>query len=258
MLPALFVAHGSPMLAVEQNEYVSVLEELARTVARPRRIVVFSAHWVDPVQTIGSCETNAAIHDFGGFPRELYTIQYPASGDPGLAREMQEALARAGIRTQLDGSRGLDHGAWVVLRLMYPAADIPVVALSVNPSLEPRTQYEIGRALSWLRTEDILIIGSGGTVHNLGAIRWDESVIDQWAVDFDHWLEQKLEAWDLDALDRYSTEAPHASLAVPPMGSEHLAPLFYAMGSADQARTARLVHRSYRYGSLSQSIWQFG
>ena len=259
-MPSLFLAHGAPLLAIEKNEYTEALRQLAEELPRPKAILIFSAHWESRTQAVGTTESHATIHDFGGFPRELYEIQYPAKGDPKLAEEVMGLLEAAGIEAQADPVRGLDHGAWVVLRQMYPAADIPVVSLSVNPSLMPAEQYAIGAALQSLRDQDVLIIGSGGTVHNFAYInmRSNENAGDAWAVQFEEWIREKAEAWDMDALFRYETEAPYVRQAVPVHGNEHFVPLFYAMGAADAAKTASRKHISFRYGSLSHVIWEFG
>ncbi|CAJ1003997.1 dioxygenase family protein [Brevibacillus aydinogluensis] len=260
MLPSLFIAHGAPTLAVEKNAYTDALKELAGQLKRPRAIVIFSAHWESPVQEIGSADVFSTIHDFGGFPRELYEIQYPAAGDRLLAEETATLLRSAGVSVRFHPSRGLDHGAWVVLRLMYPDADIPVVPMSVNPALTPQEQYDIGRALRALRRRDILIIGSGGTVHNFAKINmWAKpGQADEWAVQFEEWLAETLTAWDLPALYRYRELAPYANWAVPRHGSEHFVPLLYAMGAADDDRRAQRLHLSFQLGSLSHVIWQFG
>ena len=163
------------------------------------------------------------------------------------------------MTVETNEERGLDHGAWVVLRLLYPNADIPVISMSVNSRLTPNDQYKIGKALSALRTEDILIIGSGGTVHNLRAVNMlDNGQVDSWALEFDEWLASHLQNWDLPSLFKYDSSAPNSAFAVPPYGAEHFIPIFYAMGAADNDQKANLLHRSYRYGNLSHSVWQFG
>lgn len=258
MLPAFFVAHGSPMLAVEDNPYTQVLHHLGSTM-NPRAIVLFSAHWESETQAVSAVDRYSTIHDFGGFPEALYRIQYPARGDAALAEAIGRLLSQHGVDHRFDRARGLDHGAWVVLRLLYPDAQVPIVAMSVNPDLSPQEQYNVGKALSTLRAEDVLIIGSGGTVHNFRTMRWtDESAVDPWAAAFDGWVLDKAAQWDLDALFAYESAAPYAHLAVPPHGREHFVPLFYAMGAADDQRTAREIHRSYRFGNLSHAVWQFG
>lgn len=259
MIPAFFVAHGSPMLAVEDNEYTRFLESLGRTL-NPKAILLFSAHWESDTQLVSAVDRYATIYDFGGFPEELYRIQYPARGDAGMAEEVGRLLAAQSIPHQFDRRRGLDHGAWVPLRRLFPQAGVPVVAMSVNPELSPAEQYAIGRALSGLRRQDVLIIASGVTAHNFGTLRWRSPAAapDPWAVEFDDWVLSKAAAWDLPSLFAYESQAPNVKLAVPPRGNEHFIPLFYALGAADDQRTAQELHRSYQFGNLSHVVWQFG
>jgi 4,5-DOPA dioxygenase extradiol len=189
----------------------------------------------------------------------LYQIEYPAIGNKNVSEEIQALFTKEGISYQTDTSRGLDHGAWVVLRMLYPDADIPVISMSVNPGISPEEQYKIGKSLSELRKKDVMMIASGGTVHNLRALDWrDNGGVTPWALQFDEWMEEHLKAWDTESLFHYDSLAPSSQLAVPPYGSEHFIPIFYAMGAADNQQKATLLHRSYRYGSLSHSIWQFG
>lgn len=259
MIPSIFIAHGAPLLAIEDNEYTHFLEKLGRTLPRPKAIVLFSAHWVSPVQEISNVDEYSTIYDFGGFPEALYRIQYPAKGSEHLSKEIEELFSKHGITYKVDTNRGLDHGAWVVLRMLYPEADIPVISMSVSPNLSPKEQYKVGQSLSLLRGEDVLIIGSGGTVHNLRAVKFVENgQVDDWALEFDEWLAQHIKNWDVDNLFNYNTLAPTSKLAVPPYGNEHFIPLFYAMGAADNQQKATLLHQSYRYGNLSHSVWQFG
>ncbi|WP_264740802.1 dioxygenase [Cytobacillus firmus] len=260
MLPALFVAHGAPLLAIENNEYTQFLNSLGQELPMPKAIVLFSAHWESSMQKVSNVEEFKTIYDFGGFPEALYRIKYPAKGNGTITQEITELFTKQGVPFEVDTTRGLDHGAWVVLRMMYPDANIPVISMSVNPSLTPEEQYQIGRSLASLREKDILIIASGGTVHNLSALRMfsDNGSIDQWAFNFDKWLEQQIINWDLESLFKYDTLAPNAEIAVPPYGNEHFIPIFYAMGAADQEKSAKLLYRSYQYGNLSHSVWQFG
>ncbi len=257
MIPSLFIAHGAPLLAIEDNEYTQLLSQLGKSMPRPQAIVIFSAHWEAGVQRISEVKDYETIYDFGGFPDALYRIKYPAPGNPTLAGEIERVFSENGIASEVDRSRGLDHGAWVILRLLYPDADVPVVSMSVNPDLPPASQYKIGQCLSDLRKQDVLVVGSGGTVHNLRTLDWQSQQPVPWATEFDDWLKTHLQQWDLDSLFAFETLAPNARLAVPPYGKEHFVPLFYAMGAADDTRFATLLHQSYQYGSLSQSVWQF-
>ncbi|MCL6453331.1 MAG: dioxygenase [Alicyclobacillus sp.] len=258
MIPALFIAHGAPLLAIEENDYTRFLGQLGKRLPRPQAIVLFSAHWVAGTEQVSEVEQYDTMYDFGGFSDALYQTKYAARGSRQIAQQIEGLLRANGVPFEVERKRGLDHGAWVVLRLLYPSGDIPVVEMSVNPRLSPEQQYKIGRSLATLRSNDVLVIGSGGTVHNLRALQWQSDEVHEWALEFDRWLETHLKQWDLDALYRYDTLAPGAALAVPLDGNDHFIPIFYAMGAADDRRRASLLHRSYRYGNLSHSVWQFG
>jgi 4,5-DOPA dioxygenase extradiol len=255
MMPSLFIAHGAPTLAMEDNNYTRFLKELGKSLPQPKAIVLFTAHWESQIPLISGVQQYEMIYDFYGFPEEMYRMVYPAKGDPDLARKIQEAFSQQGITSQIDINRGIDHGAWVVLQLLYPQADIPVVVLSVNPGLSPGEQYHLGKALSKLREEDILIIGSGGTVHNLRAVNWRSTGVDNWALQFEEWLKDHVEKWDLPSLYGYEKKAPFAAQAVP--RNEHFIPLLLAMGAADSSRHATLLYREFQYGNLSLTCWKF-
>ncbi|MCL6603916.1 MAG: dioxygenase [Paenibacillus sp.] len=255
MMPSYFFAHGAPSLVLEDNEYTKLLKEFKDHTPRPKAIVLFSAHWEESVQSVGAAATYETIYDFGGFQDELYQMTYPAQSDRALAEQIQTLFTKYGVENVRNEKRGLDHGAWAVLKLLYPDADIPVVALSVNRYLSNEQQYQIGKALAELREQDVLIVGSGGTVHNLRKLNWRSEEIDGWAEQFDNWIQSKLESWDTEALFHYSELAPYAGEAVPT--SEHFIPLLLAMGTGDSDREAKLLHRSYQYGNLSLSCWKF-
>ncbi|WFR64049.1 class III extradiol ring-cleavage dioxygenase [Paenibacillus amylolyticus] len=255
MMPSLFIAHGAPSLALEENAYTEFLQKLGQELPKPKAIVLFSAHWESTTQLVSSVANYETIYDFGGFQPELYQIKYPAQGQAETTAEVERLLAEAGIPVQTDDVRGLDHGAWVVLRLLYPDADIPVVALSVNRYLTGEQQYQVGQALASLREQDILVIGSGGTVHNLRRLNWESNGVDPWASEFDNWLHDKLVCWDTESLFSYDTLAPSAQAAVPT--PEHFVPLLLAMGAGDQNKQASLLFKAYQYGNLSLSCWKF-
>ncbi|MDR6723084.1 4,5-DOPA dioxygenase extradiol [Paenibacillus amylolyticus] len=255
MMPSLFIAHGAPSLALEENAYTEFLQELGQTLPKPKAIVLFSAHWEATTQQVSSVAEYETIYDFGGFQPELYQIKYPAQGHAETTTEVERLFTEAGIPVQTDDVRGLDHGAWVVLRLLYPDADIPVVALSVNRYLTGEQQYQVGQALASLREQDVLVIGSGGTVHNLRRLNWGSNEIDPWALEFDHWLQDKLESWDTESLFAYDTLAPSAQAAVPT--PEHFVPLLLAMGAGDRNKQATLMFKAYQLGNLSLSCWKF-
>lgn len=255
MMPSYFFAHGAPSIVLDDNEYTRLLKDFKNHTPRPKAIVLFSAHWEEMSQSIGAAEMYETIYDFGGFQDELYEMTYPARSDRSLSEQIQSLFSKHNIQSDLNERRGLDHGAWAVLKLLYPEADIPVVALSVNRYLSNEQQYNIGKALTELREQDVLIIGSGGTVHNLRKLNWRSNEIDEWALQFDQWLQDKIEAWDTEALFQYRDLAPFAVEAVPT--NEHFIPLLLAMGSGDSNRHANLQHRSYQYGNLSLSCWRF-
>lgn len=255
MIPALFISHGSPTLAIESNEYTDFLKELGNNI-KPKAIVVFTAHWENEITTISSRDdVYEMIYDFGGFDRKLYEIKYPAKGSAKIAALLKSKLEKHKIASQLDYKRGLDHGAWVVLKLMYPEADIPVVQVSINPWLSPEEQFKIGSAIKDIKQEDILIIGSGGTVHNLGSIKWGATAPEPWAVEFDDWLIEKVRNRDKEALFNYQKLAPHAKMAVP--RGEHFSTFFIALGSGIEENEGRLIHRGYNYGTLSHICFEF-
>lgn len=258
MMPSLFVAHGTPTLAIELNGYIEFLRELPeRLPAKPSGIVLFSAHWESRVQKVSSVLQYETMHDFAGFPEELCRLSYPARGDVTLSMAVQELLREEGIPCEEDAERGLDHGAWVPLLLLYPQSDVPVTALSVHPRLAAEEQYRIGRALAPLRERGVLILGSGGysgmEVNGSGITGGGEA--DGWAVAFEEWVGEQLETWNTDALFDYERRAPYAREAVPT--PEHLAPLLIAMGAADGENEATLLHREYRHGG-ALTCWQFG
>lgn len=259
MMPAFFIAHGSPMIALEDSPYTRKLREVGSQY-RPRAIILFSAHWESSVQTVGAAETYRTIYDFGGFPEALYRVTYPAHSDATLVREIGAMFDQAGVPYRADPTRGLDHGAWTLLRHLYPDADVPVVAMSVNAHLAPAEQYRIGQALAALRGRDVMVIGSGVTVHNFATLRWHApaGVPDAWAKEFDDWVLGRLTDWDTSALFAYETQAPHAQKAVPPQGNEHFVPLFYTMGAALETPAVKELHRHYEFGNLSYVLWQFG
>lgn len=254
-MQSLFLAHGSPMNAIEDKEYTRFLEQLGKTL-KPKAIVIFTAHWESEVLTISASDaTYETIYDFYGFPEELYQIQYPAKGSSQLAHQVAEKFINHGILVQEDTARGLDHGSWTLLHRLFPQADIPVVQISVNPFLSPEKQFEIGKALRGLGEEEILIIGSGVTVHNLRIIKWGQVIPDPWAVEFDDWLIEKIGHEDVDSLFHYEKLAPHAKTAVP--RAEHFVPLYIAMGSADSLSNAKVIFRNYEFGTLSNLCIQF-
>ncbi|SEF64531.1 class III extradiol ring-cleavage dioxygenase [Paenibacillus sp. UNC499MF] len=255
MIPSLFLAHGSPALAIQDTKYTAFLRELGQQ-WKPKAIVIFTAHWESEVLTLTSTDgAYETIYDFYGFPDELYQITYPAKGSAGLASRLEGMFREKGIETGTDSGRGLDHGSWTLLYKMFPEADIPVIQLSVNPHLPPENQILIGEALRGLGEEDILVIGSGVTVHNLRMVNWGQEEPEPWAVEFDDWLIERTLTRDTDSLVRYETLAPHSRMAVP--RAEHFVPFFLALGSGQEEAAPRVIYRDYEFGTLSYLCLQF-
>ncbi len=256
-LPSLYISHGSPMTALRPGLSGERLTELAAAMARPRAIVMASAHWLSREPAVGSAGQPETIHDFGGFPPALYQLHYPAPGDPALASQVKQLLDQAGLPARLDPQRGLDHGAWVPLRLLYPEADIPVVPISIQPGLGPLHQYKLGQALASLRDEGVLVIGSGSITHNLHDLAAGYSAERQapYVKPFIDWIEQKLVAGEIDSLLDYRRLAPYAERAHPT--DEHLLPLFVALGAAGAASRARRIDAGIDLGLLAMDIYRF-
>ena len=245
------VSHGSPMVAIETGLYQEALGRFGRE-QLPAAIVVISAHWDSgDVVRITSAAKHHLIYDFGGFPGKLYELTYPAVGSPELAQRIDAVLRDADVPSAQDADRGLDHGVWIPLRLMYPKADVPVVELSIPGTRSPAELFRIGTLLSPLRSEGVLILGSGGIVHNLTRLDWRhrDGPPEAWALDFDRWFAAKLEAWDTDGLLRYQQTAPSAALAVPT--NEHFHPVFVALGAARERGSIEHIHEGFQYGTLS-------
>ena len=256
-LPALFLSHGSPMLAVEDSPAGRFLDGLGAQLPRPRAIVVASAHFMADQPVPGGHPRPPTVHDFGGFPPPLYDIRYPAPGDPALAEDIAARLASAGLGVRVRADHGLDHGVWVPLRRMYPDADIPVVPLAVQPHGDAARHVAVGRALAPLRDDGVLVVGSGGFVHNLGDLDWrhQDAPLAPWAREFADWMHAALAARDWPALVDWQQRAPHARHAHPTV--EHLMPLFVALGAAGDSPDVRVLHRSHEYGSLALDAFAF-
>ncbi|HMH65852.1 MAG TPA: class III extradiol ring-cleavage dioxygenase, partial [Rhizomicrobium sp.] len=222
MLPALFVSHGAPSLPFDDVPARDFLRGLGREMGKPRAILIASAHWDTDTPRANAVAVNDTIHDFGGFPQALYDIRYPAPGDALLAREVS-----ALIGGQVNAVRGLDHGAWVPLMLMFPDADIPVVQLSVQSQKGAAHHIALGRGIAKLRHDNVLVMGSGGFVHNLGRIAPPGAPEPDWSREFSDWIHGRLLAGDETALADYRKSAPHAALAQPT--EDHFMPLFVAL-----------------------------
>jgi 4,5-DOPA dioxygenase extradiol len=254
MLPSLFISHGSPMLALEPGASGPALARLAAQLPKPKAIVMVSAHWESQDLRVSANPHPETWHDFGGFPAALFAVQYPAPGDPALAAQVVELLKADGLPAQLDSKRPLDHGVWVPLSLMYPAADIPVVQVSLPSRLGPDLQTRVGHALASLREQGVLLIGSGSITHNLGELDWHAGPesIEPWAKDFRDWMIDKLAANDEAALHDYRRQAPNAVRSHP--SDEHLLPLYFARGAGGDFS---IVHQGFTLGALGMDIYRF-
>lgn len=249
ILPAIFFGHGNPMNALMENPYTEAWRRIGADTARPRAILSISAHWFVPDTGVTISTAPRTIHDFGGFPRELYQVQYPAPGDPELARRIQALLSP--LPVALDDSWGLDHGTWSVLRHVYPDADVPIVQLSIDETRPPSFHYEIGRRLAPLRAEGVLIVGSGNIVHNLHAYAWGRHMPDpyDWAVRFENEAKGLLMAGEHKPLVDYESLGREALLSIPT--PDHYVPLLYVIGTRQQGDSITFPVDGVDGGSIS-------
>lgn len=257
-LPALFISHGSPMLAIDDSPARRFLLELGRTLPRPEAIIVASAHWeTSDGLAVSLAAHPETIHDFGGFPRALFEIRYPAPGAPETAARAADLLEQAGYAVERSATRGLDHGAWVPLHLMYPQADIPTAQLALRRGGSPAEHERVGKALAQLREDGVLIIGSGSLTHNLYEFRGGplDAPVPSWVSEFDEWMHARLQDKQREALLDYRARAPYAVRNHPT--EEHLLPLFVAIGAAGDTAKAERLHASYEYGVLAMDMYAF-
>jgi 4,5-DOPA dioxygenase extradiol len=254
LMPSIFLAHGAPPL-LDDTVWMGELANWAAAMPKPKAILMISAHWERRPVTLGATTPVPLIYDFYGFPERYYTTKYPAPGAPELAARIRELLgASQPVADAPD--RGLDHGAYVPLVAMYPAADIPVLQMSI-PTMDPKELVSLGRALAPLRREGVLIVGSGFIVHNLRAMRPGQSTIPSWATDFDAWTGQKLETRDVDGLVEYRKTAPGVDMALPT--HEHFVPVLVALGaSVDRSESVKFPIMGNWFGAFTKRSVQFG
>jgi 4,5-DOPA dioxygenase extradiol len=249
--PALFVSHGAPTAALERDAYTRALAAFGQQAGSPAAVLVVSGHWevAGPLR-LTATEAPRLIYDFGGFPDALYRVRYPCPGAPALAEEAAALLQAAGLAAEVDPSRGLDHGVWVPLLHVFPQAQVPVVQLSLPRGASAREVRRMGEVLRPLRRQGVLLVGSGGMVHNLRRIDFSgaQAPVMQWAQDFEAWMAERIAARDLEALEAWQ-RAPGAALAHP--SPEHLLPLFFALGAALPGDRLTSVYEGIHYGSLS-------
>ena len=256
MMPAIFFGHGNPLNALGNNSYTQGWRRIGRELPEPKAILSISAHWFVPRLAVTETPTPRTIHDFGGFPRELYEVQYPAPGDPKLARHVQKLLAP--LQVELDASWGLDHGTWSVLRHVYPGANVPVVQLSIDETRPASYHFEIGKKLAPLRNQAILIMGSGNMIHNLHTYGWGRQIPDpyDWAVRFETTAKEMIMAGDYESLINYERLGPDALLSIPT--PDHYLPLLYVLGSTQEGEAVTFPVEGVDGGSISMLTVRVG
>ena len=255
-MPVVFLGHGNPMNAVQANAWTQAWSALGAAVPRPRAILSVSAHWYLPGTAATAVPAPRTIHDFGGFPPELYRVAYPAPGDPALARRVQSLLRPTPVG--LDAQWGLDHGTWSVLRHVFPKADVPVVQLRVDETQPPAFHHALGHRLAPLREEGVLVIGSGNLVHNLHAYGWGRHSMEpyDWAVRFEKVARDRLRAGEHGPLVEYESLGPDALLSVPT--PDHYLPLLYVLGASERGEEVTFPVEGFDGGSISMLGIRFG
>ena len=250
-MPVIFIGHGSPMNAIEDNEFTQNWKKLGQELPRPKAILSISAHWFTAGTRISDVEWPKTVYDMYGFPRKLYELKYDAPGSPALAKEVIALLSDTSVK--IDNSWGLDHGTWSVLHSMYPNADIPVVQLSIDRNAPPRKHFEMGQKLQKLREEGVLILGSGNIVHNLALVSFEEENGFPWAYEFDQYIKTSIINKDWDSILNYKKLGASALKAF--FTPDHYYPLLYVLGASDSQDTFRILNESCVYGSISMTCY---
>ncbi|HET6555787.1 MAG TPA: 4,5-DOPA dioxygenase extradiol [Prolixibacteraceae bacterium] len=257
-MPVLFIGHGSPMNAIVENEFVDTWRKLGKTLPRPNAILVISAHWETRGTMVTAMEKPTTIHDFGGFPKALFEVQYPAPGSPDLALEVQKTVKKTLVG--LDEKWGLDHGAWSVVNRLYPNADIPVIQMSLDYYQTPHYHYELAKELTFLRHKGVLIIGSGNMVHNLRMVAWDRLNDSEYGYDWAIEANEKMKSFilnnDHQQMINFSTRGRAFDLAIP--SPEHFLPSLYALALKDENENITLFNDKAIGGSLTMTSFQIG
>ena len=251
-MPALFLGHGSPMNAIEENEFVRGFREVGKALPKPVAVLCISAHWETRGTYVTAMEKPKTIHDFGGFPKELYEVRYPAPGNPELAGETKELITKANVG--LDQNWGLDHGCWSVVKHLYPEADVPVIQLSLDHTREPQYHYDLAKQLAVLRKKGVLIIGSGNMVHNLRMVAWDRLNDEfgyDWALDASDKMKNLILANNHEPLIQYQNQGQAFQNAIPT--PEHFLPLLYVLALKEKNETVHLFNNKAVGGSLTMT-----
>lgn len=258
IMPVLFLGHGSPMNAIEENEFVKGFREIGKNIQKPNAILCISAHWETKGTFVTAMRQPPTIHDFGGFPKELYEVRYPASGSPELAKETQSLIKS--IDVGLDHQWGLDHGAWSVIKHLYPDADVPVIQMSIDYTKGPEYHYELAKELSSLRNKGILIIGSGNIVHNLRMAAFDKMNVDNygydWALEVKEKVNQYMIGGNHQPLINYNLQGKAFELAIP--SPDHYIPLLYSLALQNKNEELALYNDKALAGSLSMTSVKIG
>lgn len=248
-MPVAFIGHGSPMHAIADNPFTRTLAAMRHRYPPPRAILCVSAHWMTKGTWVTHMTQPKTIHDFGGFPQELFDVQYPAPGSPAIAEVIQSTIVAPHINLD-DSNWGLDHGTWAVLRHMYPDAHVPVLQMSLAMDQPPEYHYTLGQKLQSLRDQGILIVGSGNIVHNLRRVRWgDDAQAYDWAIEFDEWSKNRLQEGDYAAFIKGHAASNAAQASVPTL--DHYLPLLYTLGAADAHDELRFDYEGIEMGSIS-------
>jgi 4,5-DOPA dioxygenase extradiol len=257
-MPVLFVGHGSPMNAIEENEFVEGWRETARSLPEPSAILCVSAHWETDGTCITAMEKPRTIHDFGGFPRPLYEVQYPAPGDPALAASTKKLISKTDVI--LDASWGLDHGAWSVIKHLYPGADVPIIQMSLDFYKSSRYHYDLAKELAPLRSQGVLIIGSGNMVHNLGLANWERmneiGFGFDWAIEANEKMKKYIISGDHKSLIDYKAQGSAFNMAVPT--PEHFLPLLYSLSLKEEDEKITIFNDKPVAGSLTMTSIKIG
>lgn len=252
-MPVLFMGHGSPMNAIEENEFVKGFRAAGKNITKPNAILCISAHWETKGTFVTAMEQPKTIHDFGGFPQALFDVQYPAPGNPTLAKETKSLIKKTNVG--LDEKWGLDHGAWSVIKHMYPEADVPVIQMSLDYSQPAQYHYELAKELAALRSKGVLIIGSGNMVHNLGQLAWDKMNTDNyaydWAIEANEKMKQYILKNDHQPLINYKSQGKAFDLAIP--SPEHYLPLLYTLALKEENEKISLFNDKAVAGSIAMT-----
>ncbi|MFI5221929.1 MAG: 4,5-DOPA dioxygenase extradiol [Bacteroidia bacterium] len=254
-MPVLFIGHGNPMNALYDNPFTRSLNKLGKEIPKPKAILVISAHWLTRGTFVHSSPVPKTIHDFGGFPDELFKVQYNAPGSPEFAKQTKENIHS--ITVQLDTEWGLDHGAWTILKHLYPAADVPVFELSIDYNKPAQYHYDLAKELASLRTKGVLIIGSGNIVHNLGRVSWDDpNAKFDWSIEFDEKVKSFLVNHQHQQLIDYEKMGKAAVLSVPT--NDHYLPMIYSIALQEKNESLVQTYESIEMGSISMRCFKIG